>query len=604
MPDSPQGSHERRRGIRCGLSQETSAYLVGNMEGMQFREDYVERLRSCLEKEKDWHHIERCFREGLGDEEVEDASPIVLAFGYMLVASRREELRERVGVFGSQFELGNQIFPKPLAEIDDDMLDLWASYADATQGFALAASRLNDLLWVRRHGEQPVDRARAAFDGYLSQAGTAETMELVDCLQRAIEIAAEIGDETRLEAAINKALDVSRSEISDTSERRPGVPLSLIEAIVDLKPDLRPDGLLELLDAAADRYGADPYIAESANQLKQKLSTPEEREELQRQQVERWREEGKKGDALLRYSRLQQALGLARTHGFTEVAEEILLEMQSMESADFDFKPITAEVEIPTAEIDAFVKSFQDSESWQDALRRLGSERPPSGEAEENKKLTKELAAKYPLQRLFGAQIMGPHGSLTAAANSEEEHDRVDLARHESMQIGIWASIGVAILDAINEAFDVSDRESLTEFFTTELIDREVAARIADGVLRFFNGDDDGALHILVPQLEAAIRAASARAGVVVIKNPSGGTPGGVRALGGILADLKGRLDESWRRYLANALTDPLGINLRNQLSHGLHGPTSRNEVAIAIQIACHLRGWRRTEPDGDENQG
>lgn len=567
---------------------------------MQFREEYVERLRSCLESEESWHRVERCFREGLGDDEVEDARPIVFAFGYMLVASRREELRDRVGVFGAQFEIEGRIFPKPLAEIDDDTLGLWEKYADATQGHPLAASRLNDLLWVRRRGEQSIDRARAAFDGYLSLAKRAETMDLVDCLQRAIEIAAEVGDEKRLGAAIDKALDVTRSEIGDTSESRPGIPLSLVRAIVDLKPAVRPDGLLELLDEAGDRYGADPYIAESVNQLRQKLSTPDEREELQRQQVERWREEGKKGDALLRYSRLQQALGLARTHGFTEVAEEILLEMQSMEPADFDLKPITAEVEMPRAEIDAYVRTFRDSESWQDALRRFGSERPPSGDTEENKKLTEELAAKYPIQRLFGAQIMGPHGSLTAAANSEEEHDRVDLARHESMQIGMWAPIGVEILDVIHETFDVSDRESLTEFFTTELIDREVAARIADGVLRFFSGDNDGALHILMPQLEAAIRAASARAGVVVIKNPRGGTPGGVRALGGILADLKGRLDESWRRYLANALTDPLGINLRNQLSHGLHGPTSRNEVGIAIHVACHLRGWQGTKPGGE----
>lgn len=188
---------------------------------------------------------------------------------------------------------------------------------------------------------------------------------------------------------------------------------------------------------------------------------------------------------------------------------------------------------------------------------------------------------------------MGPHGSLTAAAGTDDEHDRVDLAKHEAMQIGIWAPIGVQILDTIKETFGLPDPEALTEFFTTELIDREVAARIADAVLRFYDGDNDGALHILVPQLEAAIRGAAARAGVVVIKTPRGGTPGGVRALGGILADLDGRLDESWRRYLANALTDPLGVNLRNQLSHGLHGPAARSEVAIGIHIACHLRLWR-----------
>jgi hypothetical protein len=430
-------------------------------------------------------------------------------------------------------------------------------------------------------------------------------MVLVDSLQRAIEIAAEISDEERMEASITKALEVSRSEIDDASERRPGVPMNLIESIVDLRSDQRPAGLPKLLDAAAERYGEDPFIAESISELKLKLSAPEEREELQRQQVARWREEAKKGDAILRYSRLQQALGLARTYGFTEVVEEVLLEMQAIKPEDFDLKLITAEVEFPREEIEAHLRSYiEDSESWQEALWRFGSEGPPSGDTDENAKLTKELAEEYPIQRIFTTQIMGPHGSLTAVADSEDEHDRVDLAKHEAMQIGIWAPIGVETLDAIKEAFGVPRREELTEFFTTELIDREVAARIADGVLRFFDGDDDGALHVLVPQLEAAIRATAARAGVVVIKTPRGGTPGGVRALGGILADLKGRLPESWRRYLANSLTDPLGINLRNQLSHGLHGPTARSDVAIVIQVACHLRLWRRGRETGDSVRG
>jgi hypothetical protein len=575
---------------------------------VKFRDDYAGSLRSCLETGDDWHSVESCFREGIdqeNDDEVMDARPIVWAFGYMLVAGRREELRERVGVFGAQWEMGGSVFPPPLADVDDESLDLWAQYADATKEQPLAASRLNDLLWVRRNGERPADRARAAFDGYLSLAESATGMQLVDSLQRAIEIAAEINDRERLEAAIAKALEVSRSEIGDAAEGRPGIPLSLLEAIVDLKPDQRPAELDKLLDAAAERYGEDPYIAESISELKLTLSPPDQRQELQRRQIARWREEAKKGDAILRHSRLQQALGLARTYGFTETAEEILLEMQAIKPEDFDLKPITAEVEFPRQEIEAHVRSFaNDQESWQEALRRFGSDGPPSGDTEENAKLTKELAERYPLLRIFSTQIMGPHGSVTAAAGSEEEHDRVDLAKHEAMQIGIWAPIGVEILDAIKKAFGVPGREELKEFFTTELIDREVAARIADGVLRFFAGDDDGALHILVPQLEAAIRGAAARAGVVVIKTPRGGTPGGVRALGGILADLKGRLDESWRRYLANALTDPLGVNLRNQLSHGLHGPTDRGDVAIAVQAACHLRLWRPGENAAHDLEG
>lgn len=571
---------------------------------MRFREDYLQQLRSCLESAEDWHSVESCFRQGIDEkdaEAVDDARPIVFAFGYMLVASRREAIRERAGVFGSQIEMGGAVFPAPLGDIDEDMLSIWSAYAKGTKDFPLAASRLNDLLWVRRFGERPMDHARDALDGYLRLAEPATGMELVDCLQRAIEIAVEIGDQERLTMAIDKALEVSRLEIADASEHRPGIPLNLLEAVVDLQLDWQPAGLYQLLDAAAERYGEDPYIAESVNELKLKLSDPEEREGLQRQQVARWREEAKKGDAILRHSRLQQALGLGRAYGFTEVVEEILLEMQAITPAEFDLKLITAEVEIPREEVDAYVRSYaEDSESWQEALLRFGSEGPPSGDAEENAKLTKELAERYPLQRVFASQVMGPHGSITAVADSEKEHDRVEFAKHESMRIGIWAPIGVEILDAVKDAFGVPGREELTEFFITELIDREVAARIADGLLRFFDSDDDGALHILVPQLEAAIRATSARIGVVVIKTPRGGTPGGVRALGGILADLEGRLDESWRRYLANALTDPLGVNLRNQLSHGLHGPTARSDVAVAIHIACYLRLWRRGREDAD----
>lgn len=219
-------------------------------------------------------------------------------------------------------------------------------------------------------------------------------------------------------------------------------------------------GLYQLLDAAAERYGEDPYIAESVSELKLKLSEPEEREELQRQQVARWREEAKKGDAILRHSRLQQALGLARTYGLTEVVEEILLEMQAITPADLDLKPITAEVEIPREEVDVYVRSYaEDSGSWQEALLRFGSEGPPSGDAQENAKLTKELAEKYPIQRIFTTQVMGPHGSITAVAGSEKEHDRIELARHESMRIGIWAPIGVEILDVVKDAFDVPDRD-------------------------------------------------------------------------------------------------------------------------------------------------
>ena len=186
---------------------------------------------------------------------------------------------------------------------------------------------------------------------------------------------------------------------------------------------------------------------------------------------------------------------------------------------------------------------------------------------------------------------------MMQAAN-EEDHDRIDLAKHEALAIRMWGPLGAQILEVIKDAFGEPDREELVAFFTTDLIDRAVAERIADAVLRYLEGDVDGCLHILIPQLETVIRAGAARVGIPVIKVPEGAQPGGVRGLGGLLKDFTGRIDESWRRYLLNSLADPLGVNLRNQLSHGLYGPAASPDAAVAIQIACYLRLWKVGPPD------
>ena len=562
---------------------------------MEFRDDLAGILRTCSSDAQDWHSIESCFRKSIDEENpevVEDAKPLVWAFGYMLVASRREETRERYGVFGAAWEIEGSIFPPRLAELPDEVLVIWGEYSAALRGSPLAVSRLNDLRWVRKFGDDKVDSARAAIDGYLEVAASSREMTLVDALLRAIEIANEIKDETRLQTAVKKAVEAVEAEFEAEDDSRPGIPMSLLEALADLRPDDRPRSLRDLIEAAGERYGADPYIAQSASELLVQLLPIEDREALQREQVGRWREEADRSTGILRYARLQEALGLARKHGFTDLAEGLLAAMQSMTDDDLELKTVRTEVKVPSEKIDAYVRGFADrSNSWQEALTRFGANGPPSGDSAKNLEAVRETAKGNPLTRLISNQVIGPHSSPVASPGSEEEHDRLDLAGQEALAIRVWAPLGVEILESIKEKFGEPDRQELADFFTTELIDKSVAARLADSVLRFYRGDDDGALHMMPPQIEAAIRGAAARIGIVVIKTPQGPKPGGVRALGAVLAEFEGRLDESWRRYLSNALTDQVGVNLRNEISHGLYGPPVRADVAVLIHIACHLRG-------------
>lgn len=565
---------------------------------MQFREDFLDQLRCCLEKEGEWHRVEQCFREALGEDAGEDARPVVWAFGYMLVGRRREEPRKRSGVFAPMIVWENGAsFPPPLAEIEDEVAPIWAGYAKATDGYPLATSRFHDLLWVVRFGDRAVDHARAAIDAYLELGEIVETMDLVDCISRALEIGSEIGDEDRIVAAVKKAVEVTEAEIVEANERRPGIPMNLLEDLVALKPERRPDNLMDLIEAAGKRYGADPWIAQSASELHASLLPTEKRAALALEQVERWRTEAQKGDGLLRYVHLQHALELARKNSLIKQVEEILVELQSITPEELDLKRISAEVKIPREKIDPFIKSFGEQNSWEAALERVGAEGPPiTAEPDEQSETL--------LSRIIPTQVIGSRSSLVFGAAEEEDHDRLDASKDDALRIQLWGTLMVEILDTIRDRFGTPDRSALVDFFTTELIDASIASRLADALLRFFNGDDDGALHIAIPQIEASIRSAAAHLGIVVIKNPQGERPGGVRPLGALLTDMRGRTDEAWRHYFVNALNDSLGLNLRDQVTHGLYAPVSRGDVATALHIALQLRLWRVTPARDDSGGG
>jgi hypothetical protein len=66
-----------------------------------------------------------------------------------------------------------------------------------------------------------------------------------------------------------------------------------------------------------------------------------------------------------------------------------------------------------------------------------------------------------------------------------------------------------------------------------------------------------------------------------------------VRTLGVLLDQLQGLLDEGWRRYLINALVDPLGVNLRNRALHGLIDSVSEPEAVIIMHVVAFLASLR-----------
>jgi hypothetical protein len=550
--------------------------------------DLASRIDSAFESASTWIAGAGVLR-AQGDEPVPELVPFVNAFEYDLVDHQRTDRREHFGPFAPLIEWQGGTYPPPLSEVAGEWLNRWATVAEASSSSAVR-SRLCDLLWVARAGKTPHLWARHAIDDYLGQSERWSDLQAADCLVRALELAREINDQERCRHVITRLLAHISVSLED-EEWKPGVPLRSVAAILELPPDDQPVEIDALLDRALARYADDSWITESIleMQVKRRRGDADAVRELRSQEVERWREAALAGDGLLRFAHLQHALELARAYGLNERADEIRRELQGIAPEDLGLKKISASASVAADAIEEMIEGLVVG-SWQEGLARLGSFGPPSGDFESNAETVRHLMKQHPLQFLFQRVILGPENTVLKRPANEQEQFAAELARYEQQRALFWGSVAVEVLSRIRDRQEAPRDEELVQFFTTTLIAPEPARAFARALRLFWDGRPDESAHLITPRIEAVLRELARQSGLVVIREPINDRPGGVRTLGDLLRDLEGRFDESWRRYLWNLLAEPLGLNARNLISHGLIGEVSTPLAALLLHVACFLR--------------
>jgi hypothetical protein len=98
-------------------------------------------------------------------------------------------------------------------------------------------------------------------------------------------------------------------------------------------------------------------------------------------------------------------------------------------------------------------------------------------------------------------------------------------------------------------------------------------------------------VHLAVPRVEALAREIVRGHGVPVLTVAQGATNGGVVQLGTLISSMaKIGFDEDRRYSFALTFTDgEHGLNVRNDLCHGLIDCPPRHVVALVLQAALHL---------------
>lgn len=532
--------------------------------------------------------VASALRTAIGD----DDDPIrALMAGLEYHLTLDEERRSPHGPFGPMMEAGGRSYPASLREIDGIVPGVYGLWQRAIRHspLALVRARFADLLWEARYGDRPHEFAQQAIDAYTEGATDdfGHPVELSEAIQRAIEVASQINDRGRREAAIRAAVILVETSIA-SEERTPGVALPLLELFVNDRPERRPPELESLLQAAVDRFGDDPWNLESALELQARLSSPDELAELRRREVEAFRELAGRTAGLVRYAHLQHAIQLAEQHGLRPLANDLRRQVEALPEEDLGLKMISAEVTIPRDQIETFVDWFVGDDSIEKALTRLGSHLP-TGDPEDNRQFVEQLMAEHPLQFLFTRMTLGPEYSLIRSTVGEDDQAEQALIDHETQRASIFSVFAVEILHRIEERYGpIADAVA---WFESDLIEPAVALTIGRATTLFAAGDPDAAASVLAPRLERVVRRVAAAVGLTVTRSPdSRGRSGGVKGLGELLGQLEDWLQEPTRRYLKVLLSEVTGLNLRNRIGHGLSDEISHREAALLIHAACHLR--------------
>lgn len=561
-----------------------------------------ERLEEAAAEADSWFAIYSKLRELISEGEQQIYRGLVWAFCFDLIGPADPERRLREGSpFGAFIEFEDGRMPPRLEDVPDQDVESWRNAFEAFDDPRII-SRLGDLLWERRDQPRPDEKARRACKALLALADLEQwsVMETTEGLVRALEISRAISDPKLTGQTVARMARETETELAVGSER-PGVMFSLLSALVDLPAALRPPALDRLIDRSEEVYGGDPFHTETAIELRASLATVDQLPELRERQVVLWRDHGRRSEGLLKSSFLERALDLARTHGLAALASDIRVELQSISAEEMDLKILSAEVKVPSEEINAFIGQFVRFDRWQDSLTAFGIHGPPGGEPEVLDARVAEIRAAHPMQFLVTRTLLDADlGVPIFHATDPATHERAARATQHLLTSRIWATFATSILDRFSEAYGHPAQQELAEFFTTDIILPSTAATIAHAFELHWSGASDDAAHILAPRLETIIRELARQVGLPIIREPVGDQPGGWRSLGSLLHDMEGRLPTAgWRAYLIHLLVDPLGLNLRNVIAHGVRERIDGGDTALLLHATSFLRLVRIASPPG-----
>lgn len=550
-------------------------------------------LGDTLQGRPDWLDLGQLLERASLSQSSRGLQLVAMAFIYDLVPPGSTERRERVGSpYAPMFDSDDGSYPPRPSDVTEQVRRLWRWVLNAVDD-AIVQARLADLLYVAEGPSAHADGRRGA-KALLTLASGSEWTALnrAECATRALEIYRELNDRDAVADAARQTAVLVEALLK---QEHPGPIFIALRGLTALKPQDRPDGLRALLETVIDRFCGTPHEASALGLAADAAADATARRDLRLRQLNARVEEARRADGLGKVALLQRALEFARAYGFGAEARTLLKELQDIPQSELGLQSVDVSTEIPVDQIRQEVDRICGSGATNtvDALKRLGALVPPPGgsNADVDAEVEREMR-EFPLSHLFGRTILGPEsGAPHFVANTEENKRRAARGRNRKIYAEYLGGVFLGpLLNAVEAHHGRPSHEVLAEHFATDLIGEVRADRVARALELFWEGDHDASAHVLVPRLESILRDIARAQGITVVKYAGEGTFGGSISLNTVMAKLRElNPDVPWLDYLEALLCDPLSINLRNLIAHGLVGGVGATGAGLLLHAACYL---------------
>ena len=485
-------------------------------------------------------------------------------------------------------------------DITPDIVDHWEQRADNLTNPVMKA-RYADLVWdmsrKAANRRANIRFARIAIDNYLASVSggrNADRHDDVEALNRALQLSTSISDKDRTAAAKGMIVERFRVEVD-----RDGWWIQLYETLTtnrkcgltdDEKNELT-TGLEKLFERATAEETLDPHNAERiADRLLPFYSSREDFDSVKRIGVavsEAFEKIAKDGSRMQAMAWLQTAAEFARRAGDGDRMNRLKVEREeAIRGSASEMKSFSFSHEFKKSEVKEYVEAILDETNWQQSLFNIAAHfivskqhlRDQAERAAETSPLMAAITMSVIADDHVAARVDGDvdaDGPLYRHADFSRQFNRLHLCK---------------ALEGAVERHSLSSEE-IAAFMQRSSLFSDFPLLVA-GVKAWLDGDYVKSIFVLVPQVEDAFRNIARRLGESVTKEKRGQSGWEVSMnLGDLLSMEKVRAEvgEDIHFWIRAIFADARGMNLRNQIAHGLVSREVATYYNCEMVIHCML---------------